>query len=160
MKQQRMTHMFVEEIPANMKQGVLYVSIECATAIHRCACGCGTEVVTPLSPTDWTMIFDGESVSLDPSIGNWSLACRSHYFIKRDVVRWASVMSQAAIEHGRARDQRNKAAYFAAVQVAPEVNVPAAPSQSTVSPGANERRSLGSSLKNWWYGRRSPSSRP
>jgi len=39
--------------------------IEYATAVHKCACGCGKEVVTPLSPTDWKLIFDGKALSLE-----------------------------------------------------------------------------------------------
>ena len=38
----------------------------------RCCCGCGEEVVTPFSPAQWQMSFDGEAVSLHPSIGNWN----------------------------------------------------------------------------------------
>jgi hypothetical protein len=65
-----LTHEFVEFIPDAIEEGKIYVSIGYATAIHKCACGCGREVVTPLSPTDWKLIFDGKTVSLDPSIGN------------------------------------------------------------------------------------------
>ncbi|MBK7970270.1 MAG: hypothetical protein IPK08_15745 [Bacteroidetes bacterium] len=66
-------HKFVEFIPDVIEGGVLYISIEYCTAIHKCACGCGNEVVTPLSPTDWEITFNGKTVSLDPSIGNWVL---------------------------------------------------------------------------------------
>jgi hypothetical protein len=48
----------------------------------KCCCGCGHEVVTPFSPTDWKLTFDCVSVSLYPSIGNWSPPCRAHYFIE------------------------------------------------------------------------------
>ena len=44
-----------------------------ATSAHSCCCGCGEEVVAPLTPTDWKMTFDGETTSLRPSIGNWTL---------------------------------------------------------------------------------------
>ncbi len=30
----------------------LYISIPYVTAAHKCPCGCGEEIVTPLSPTD------------------------------------------------------------------------------------------------------------
>jgi hypothetical protein len=112
MKQTKLTHKFVELIPTEMEDGVLYVSMEYATAIHRCACGCGREVVTAISPTDWSFLFDGESVTLDPSIGNWNFPCRSHYFIRRGQVRWAGEMSQHDIERGRQRDRKNKNDYF------------------------------------------------
>jgi hypothetical protein len=89
----RVVHEFVEHIPDEVATGILYVSIPFATAIHLCCCGCGEEVVTPLSPTDWSLTFDGVSVSLHPSIGNWSFACQSHYWIKRNEGAWAGARS-------------------------------------------------------------------
>ena len=58
-------HEFVEFIPEHLPEGTIYVSIRFATASHKCCCGCGKEVVTPLSPTDWKLTFDGETISLD-----------------------------------------------------------------------------------------------
>ena len=107
-----MRHVFVDGIPADVEPGTLYISIPYATAIHICCCGCGNEVVTPLSPTDWKLIFDGETVSLSPSIGNWSLDCQSHYWIELSRVRWARRMSMDEIEEGRARDREAKREYF------------------------------------------------
>lgn len=75
---------FVKSVPRQLEAGVLYVSMEFSTAIHSCYCGCGHEVVTPLSPTGWKLIYDGESVSLRPSIGNWNFPCKSHYFITQN----------------------------------------------------------------------------
>jgi hypothetical protein len=49
---------------------------------------CGNEVVTPFSPTDWELTFDGKTISLYPSIGNWSLRCQSHYWITKNKVEW------------------------------------------------------------------------
>jgi len=83
MRHNRLIHRFVHYIPERLEPGVLYVSVDYATAVHSCCCGCGQEVVTPLSPTGWKMIFDGETISLSPSIGNWNFECRSHYFIER-----------------------------------------------------------------------------
>lgn len=80
------THRFVELIPDLLDDKVLYISIEHCVAIHRCACGCGKEVVTPISPDGWHLIFDGETVSLSPSIGNWNLKCRSHYWIRKNYI--------------------------------------------------------------------------
>ena len=89
MRHTRLEHRFVQYIPENLEEGVLYVSIEYATAIHSCCCGCGNQVVTPFTPNDWKIIFDGESVSLHPSIGNWNFACQSHYWINNNHVRIA-----------------------------------------------------------------------
>ncbi len=87
----------MEYIPEILKERTIYISVTYATAAHKCCCGCGKEVVTPLSPTDWKLIFDGESVSLHPSIGNWSFACRSHYWITRNAVKWAEQWSDEDI---------------------------------------------------------------
>jgi hypothetical protein len=75
----KLSHKFIEVIPEYLEDGILYISIEHCVAIHKCACGCGKEVVTPISPNRWKLIFDGETVSLNPSIGNWSFKCQSHY---------------------------------------------------------------------------------
>lgn len=99
---------FVEFLPGDIQEGKLYISIPYATATHKCCCGCGNEVVTPLSPTDWKLIFDGETVSLDPSIGNWSFDCRTHYWIKRNHVVWAEAWSKEQVEMGRAYDRHTK----------------------------------------------------
>lgn len=101
-------HEFVTYIPDALDDGVLYVSIPFATLVHKCCCGCGNEVVTPLDPTDWEMTFDGKSVSLSPSIGNWSLACQSHYWIFRNRVCWVRRLSDFEIKTGRAIDRIKK----------------------------------------------------
>ncbi len=111
-RQSVLSPVFVDHVPEQLADGTLYVSIPFATAIHECCCGCGTEIVTPLSPTDWRLTFDGDSVSLDPSIGNWGLRCRSHYWIEKNRVRWAPTWSRDEIEEGRAADRAAKAAYY------------------------------------------------
>jgi hypothetical protein len=107
-----LTHKFVEFIPDDLQEGTLYVSMRFATVVHKCCCGCGIEVVTPLSPTDWKLIFDGKTISLDPSIGNWSLECQSHYWIKGNQVRWASQWSQTEIDAGRTNDRLARNQYY------------------------------------------------
>lgn len=84
-----MKHKFVEYIPTDIEDDTLYISLEYDIAKHKCACGCGADIVTTLSPARWKMIYDGETVSLNPSIGNWTQACKSHYFIINDKVVWA-----------------------------------------------------------------------
>jgi len=91
-------HKFVEFIPDVLEDGILYISIEYCTAIHKCVCGCGNEVVTPLSPNDWELTFNGKSVSLYPSIGNWNFDCKSHYWIKNSIVKHIRKWSYWVIE--------------------------------------------------------------
>ncbi len=112
MRRTSIEHEFVEYVPSELAEGVLYVSIPYATAVHRCACGCGNKVVTPITPADWQLLFDGDTVSLAPSIGNWGFPCRSHYWIKRDVVRWSDAWSDEQVAAGRQRDDLGREAYF------------------------------------------------
>jgi hypothetical protein len=79
---------FCEHIPRELEDGVLYISMKYRTAIHQCMCGCGTEVVTPFGRDSWTLSYDGEAVSLRPSIGNAKIACKSHYFIRDGRIIW------------------------------------------------------------------------
>ena len=96
-------HEFVENFPNELKDGMIYVSIHFATAAHKCCCGCGEEVITPLSPTDWKLTFDGESISLDPSIGNWNFACKSHYRLSDNTQR-SEMGSSVVSERDRDRE--------------------------------------------------------
>ena len=86
---------FVEFLPDELETGKLYISMQYATASHKCCCGCGCDVVTPISPTDWHLAFDGRSISLTPSIGNWSYPCRSHYWIRHNRVVWDEPLTAA-----------------------------------------------------------------
>lgn len=112
MKPIRLSCKFVSVIPEKLEEKTLYIAIDYATAVHKCCCGCGKEVVTPLSPSDWKLIYDGVSVSLNPSIGNWSFDCKSHYWIERNKVRWAVQWTDEQIAAGRSLDQRAKARYY------------------------------------------------
>jgi hypothetical protein len=104
---------FVEYVPPDLSDGVLYISIPYRTAVHRCACGCGNKVVTPISPADWQLFYDGDAVSLTPSIGNWGFPCRSHYWIDANEVQWSGDWTDKQIARGRARDDRDRAMYLA-----------------------------------------------
>lgn len=80
---------YVEFTPDDPAEGVLYISEEYETAIHKCPCGCGNEVVTPTSGEyAWQLDVDAGLVSLTPSIGNWNFTCQSHYCITANQVRW------------------------------------------------------------------------
>lgn len=105
-------HKFVEFIPEILEEGVLYISIDYCTAVHMCICGCGNEVVTPISPTDWELCFDGKTISLSPSIGNWSFECMSHYYITRNKIHIARRWEDWEIEEGRKEDAENKEVFF------------------------------------------------
>jgi hypothetical protein len=112
MKQSSLRHRFVEFIPERLDEGMLYISQRYKTAVHKCCCGCGQEVVTPLGPTDWSLQVACGAVTLHPSIGNWSFPCRSHYWIRNSRVLWAGAMTQREIERGRTLDRVYREAYF------------------------------------------------
>jgi len=61
-------------------------------------------VVTNLSPNGWQLIYDGQTVSLYPSIGNWNFKCRSHYWITHDTVQWAENWSDKKIQRAKQFD--------------------------------------------------------
>lgn len=112
MRDKVLEHRFVESFPEVLEPGVLYVSFEYGSVAHSCCCGCGEEVVTPLTPTDWKITYDGETVTLHPSVGSWTLPCRSHYVIRRNRVIEAPPWSDAEVAAERRRDRRAKAAHF------------------------------------------------
>lgn len=114
MKPITLTYKFVDAIPEKLEEQTLYIAMDFATAVHKCCCGCGKEVVTPLSPTDWKLTYNGVSISLSPSIGNWSFECQSHYWIDKNTVKWADQWSKKQIEFGRARDRQTKGVDYAA----------------------------------------------
>ena len=108
MKLAFITPQIVESAPTPLEAGILYISEKYATALHLCCCGCGQEVITPLSSAEWKLHRIGSAVSLSPSIGNWSFACQSHYWIKLNKVLWEKAFSAAEIARVRQRDQRDK----------------------------------------------------
>ncbi len=105
MKLLRITPRFVQYVPDRLEPGVLYISERFRTCSHLCCCGCGEEVVTPLSEAEWKLTRQGELVSLWPSVGNWDYACQSHYVIERNQVRWAGRMSTRDIARVKQRDE-------------------------------------------------------
>jgi hypothetical protein len=141
MRVAKLMHKFITTVPEKLEDGVLYVSLEHRSAMHKCCCGCGHEVVTPFSPTDWKMTFDGASISLYPSIGNWSLPCQSHYWIDDGTVRWSYQMTQSEIEAGRMWDRVNKARYYG------QKNAPPTPKVETVAPPPSKM--LWQRVTNW-----------
>lgn len=106
MKLTRIRPEFVTLAPDVLEPGVTYISVEYATVLHLCCCGCGSQVVTPLAPARWQLTFDGRTVSLNPSIGNWSSNCQSHYWIHRNEVLWDRAFTREEIELVRERDRK------------------------------------------------------
>ncbi len=109
---------FVDAIPhaESIEEDHLYISIPYRMTVHRCASGCGQLVPLPLSPTDWSLTYDGETVSFNPSVGNGVLACNSHYRINKSQIMWLPGMSSAQTKLQQKRDMALINQYSAAVQ--------------------------------------------
>jgi hypothetical protein len=115
MKQLVLIPQYVDYIPEQLQDGHLYICEKYKTIAHKCCCGCGEEVITPLSPAEWSIRQEGNTVTLHPSIGNWSFKCQSHYWIRKNQVIWAKAMTKQEIKRVRARDAADKASYIAQV---------------------------------------------
>lgn len=113
MKQAILIPQYVDYIPEQLQDGQLYICEHYKTVAHKCCCGCGEEVITPLSPAEWSIRQEGNTVTLYPSIGNWSFKCQSHYWISKNQVIWAKAMSQQEIKRVRARDAADKVKHIA-----------------------------------------------
>ena len=114
MKLRQITPEFVDEIPRELEPGKLYVCCRYRAVLHLCACGCGASISTPLHPTGWTLTCDGVSVSLWPSIGNWSEKCQSHYWIRNSNIHWAPQWSRLKILKTRKARDLELDRYFSA----------------------------------------------
>lgn len=149
----RLDPRFVETMPDRIESGILYVSLEYGSMIHVCACGCGDEVVLPLTPLDWSFRYDGETISVWPSVGNWSLPCRSHYIIEKGGIRWAGAWNEKQIVAGRALDRDRKQNPGAlTAKPAEEGDIPV----SEISLRAGPRRSCFEAVRQRlekWFGR-------
>ncbi|HPT72895.1 MAG TPA: DUF6527 family protein [Candidatus Cloacimonadota bacterium] len=108
----KLNHKFVVNFPEKLEEKTIYISIEYSIVGHKCCCGCGHDVITPISPIDWTLIYNGESITLDPSIGNWGLPCKSHYWIKQNKVVWAKSWSVKEINEIRKQENTEKQVFF------------------------------------------------
>lgn len=117
---EHLPHRFVEDMPEVLEPGVLYVSMRYALALHLCCCGCGREISTPFSPAQWKLLFDGDTVTLLPSVGSWNLPCRSHYFIDHGKVIEAYSWSDKDVARGKKRDRRARDSYYGK-DMAPDV---------------------------------------
>lgn len=102
----------VQYLPTKLESGILYVSFEFSVSGHLCACGCGAKVITPLIPTEWKFTEKKGLPTLNPSIGNWQLPCRSHYWIIDGRIEWSYDISDYQIEQGWRKEEKYRRAYF------------------------------------------------
>ena len=108
MKTKTWRPIWVEDMPETMEEGAVYISPKHRLTEHLCACGCRAEVSLSLGRSEWKIEYDGETVSLWPSVGNWQLPCKSHYIIQNNKTGWCSRWSEEEILAGRSRDRQEK----------------------------------------------------
>lgn len=152
MKQATIVPQFVELMPGQIQDGVLYVSEKYGTVIHKCCCGCGQKVVTPLSPAKWQLRRFGVTVTLHPSIGNWNFPCQSHYWIRRNRVEWADSMTEQQIHRVQERDKLDSQHHIEQVNARKAIDTLArAKTDQCVEKTKDESRLYGLRhwLKNW-----------
>lgn len=102
----------VKYIPAELEENILYVSDEFEVATHLCPCGCKNKIVTPLGINEWKFTESNHKPSLYPSIGNWQLPCRSHYWITDGQISWAGQWSEQQIKRGQRLEQERDKAFY------------------------------------------------
>jgi hypothetical protein len=148
MRIDRVTPELVELAPRELQSGRLYISERYRAAVHLCCCGCGEKVVTPLSPAEWQVEFKEGRASLRPSIGNWSMACQSHYWIRDNQVVWSGQMSTRQMRAVFDRDQRDLHVMHRSAQE----HATQEQSKSAPRPNVHEQASVGwlSWLKAFW----------
>lgn len=110
MRLSQLHHRFVDEAPERLEAGILYVSVKYRTTLHLCCCGCDNQVTLPLRPSAWSLTYDGSTITLSPSVGNWSFPCRSHYWIRQSRVEWSGRWTDDEIAAGRRRTLEERGA--------------------------------------------------
>ena len=100
--------MWVEDMPEVMESDKVYISTKHSLTEHLCACGCGAEVSLPLARSEWRIVYDGDTVSIRPSIGNWRLPCKSHYLILENRTIWCASWTAEEISAGRKEDRTER----------------------------------------------------
>jgi hypothetical protein len=90
MRINELTPVFVEGfMPEILEPGKLYISEQYDCVVHLCACGCNIEVHTPIGKGGWQLQkHENGTVTLRPSVGNFQIPCKTHYFITNNRIEW------------------------------------------------------------------------
>lgn len=80
---------YVDFMPYQLEAGKLYISERFGTTSHLCPCGCQELVVMPINKEHgWNMTKNDGKITLRPSVGNFELPCKSHYYITENKIEW------------------------------------------------------------------------
>lgn len=108
----RIKLLLVQYLPKELEPGILYVSEEFGVAGHICPCGCGNKIITPLGHIEWSFKAYGGKPTLYPSIGNWQLPCRSHYWITEGEIEWSYQWTEEQIKEGYRYEEMRRQLHF------------------------------------------------
>ena len=98
-KAQEIRPRFVESIPPGRPPaGEFLISIKYGMGVLRCPCGCGNTMDVNIEPHRWSIKWDGEHISVCPSISSDWMGCRSHYWVRRNRIVWGYPISRTAEE--------------------------------------------------------------
>jgi len=103
-------------LPIDFKPNTLYFSKEFEVAGHLCACGCENKIITPINPVEWALEITRYGPTLYPSIGNWQLPCKSHYWISKGKVEWSYKMTEDEIFAGNKCEEVRREKYYENLQ--------------------------------------------
>ena len=80
---------FVEFIPDKLEFGKLYISEKTRSTNHLCLCGCGSEIVLPITKEGWELVkFPDGKITMSPSVGKMGRKCNTHYIIVKNVANF------------------------------------------------------------------------
>lgn len=99
-------------MPKQLEPGILYVSDEFKVAAHLCPCGCGNKIITPILPVNWTFSEYNNLPTLSPSISNWQLPCKSHYWITKGHISWSYKISKEQASESWFKEEKTRLTYY------------------------------------------------
>lgn len=102
----------VKSMPLILNEGILYVSLVNEVVGHQCPCGCGNKVLIRIGKAGWDYFEYNGKVTLYPSLGNWELPCRSHYWIIKNKIKLARDWTEEEIKDGKQLDLKKKANFL------------------------------------------------
>ena len=92
LKRVEVTFKKLEYLPyvSDLQENVIYISDTYMVSKHLCLCGCGQLTVMPLGKGQWNyQINTNNKISMQPSVGNFQLPCKSHYIISKGGANFA-----------------------------------------------------------------------
>jgi len=99
-------------MPKQLFSGILYVSEEFKVTAHLCPCGCNNKIITPITPVNWMYTEYNNTPTLSPSISNWQLPCKSHYWITKGNIVWSYKLSKEEASESWMAEEKIRMAFY------------------------------------------------